>query len=467
MSTTFHCPFCGAPITGPAPGEAFACPYCRAKVVAPYEGAGAPRWDGGAASSREEAGAFTGDLDDTVFVTVDPQLGPLAIGAFAPNGKPAVLRCWDMRAKKPLWEQLSGQSWVENLKLGSFQVIGRNLYVGNKRQLLCLDLANGNRKWQATLSDAVHADDELGLNIADPFHSQGRGAILVPTIDNMLYAFDRDSGQQIWARPAGKDGAEVQPVAGMGAVVVKTRGTFVKAEIVNPAYPTAIAQIGQGDWSMDLGECTVVGRTVISVIENWGPESDQNGLVCFDAVTGQIHFFDPVEDLEEEVIPVATGQRVFAAVDGGNGLYVGPRGQPMPPPVPNHKIVAMVQAGPTLVLMLTKAHGTEVRRVVGIDPNTMGFRFDAGEAGAEPNYDWKRQLVTDGYSLVFVATPDDDLRNAELRSVDTSTGSQLWKRSVEFPRRHWFLNGALIVRTANRGFEVLNPQNGQPIASLP
>lgn len=251
----------------------------------------------------------------------------------------------------------------------------------------------------------------------------------------------------------------------MGACVVRHGGSYVKADIVNPAYPQSIASLGHDDWSTDLGHCRVSGRTVLTVVDDMGPEGDLDGLLCFDAVTGQTHFFDQVEDLEEDVLPCAIGPRAFAAMDDGAGLYVGPRGRPMPVPVPNHVIAAMMQAGPTLMLLLKKAHGTPIRRVVGIDPQTLAFRFDAGEAGSEPDHRWERQMQTDGYSVVFVATPEDDLDRAELRSVDTSTGRQLWRRPAPRYRSHSFVNGAVVVRMYNN-VEVLQAQNGQPIASL-
>lgn len=125
----------------------------------------------------------------------------------------------------------------------------------------------------------------------------------------------------------------------------------------------------------------------------------------------------------------------------------------------------MCPAGPTLVLLLRKSHGTPVRRIVGIDPNTLQFRFDAGEAGSEPEDDWEGQLATDGYSLVFVATPNDDMSSCELRSIDTSTGRMLWSRPVGSWKAHRFLGGQLVVWTDEK-IEALAPQNGQVLASV-
>jgi hypothetical protein len=405
MSATFHCPFCGAPISGPSPGATFTCSYCQSKVVAPSGGVTGPHsargWDGGA--SEVSAGPFSGGAM-TVAITVDPQLGPLAVGAHAPHGQPPALRAWDLKNKRPLWEAMKGQSWIERVGRDALAIRGRSVYVANKRQLLCLDLVTGNRRWGSSLSDAPVGVDHgpSGLMVADPFpqfpHAQ-RGAILVPTIDHGLFAFDRDSGQGLWQRSFGDKSIEVSPVATLGACVVRYGSPYVKVDIVNPAFPQPIASLGHDHWSTDLGRATLFGRTVLTVVDDMGADGDTDGLFCFDAVTGQAHFFDAIDDLETDVTPCAVGSRAFAATSSGEGLYVGPRGRVTPPPVPNHAVAALVSAGPTLVLLLRKAHGTPVRRIVGIDPATLAFRFDAGGRVRAPEHrrgEWPPPLVAPG-----------------------------------------------------------------------
>jgi hypothetical protein len=127
--------------------------------------------------------------------------------------------------------------------------------------------------------------------------------------------------------------------------------------------------------------------------------------------------------------------------------------------------MAFRAAGPTLAMILKKAHGTPVRRIVGIDPHSLAFRFDAGEAGTEPDDDWDRQIASDGYTVVFVATPNDDTNACELRSLDTTTGRMLWSKPVGRWVSHRFIGGHLIVRSDEK-IEVLAPANGQVIATL-
>ncbi len=452
-SATFHCPFCGAPIAGSHPGATFACPYCRAKVVAPGAG-GMPSFD---RHEHAPSGPFSGGSYSAV-VAFDPRAGFLAIGGHAPVGEPARLRAWDLRAGRSAWEALSGQGWLEDTSRDELWVRGSSVYVANRRQLVALDLASGAQRWVATLSD-------VASDIADAFPAGGRGAILVSTIDHHLFALDRDAGHVLWHRSFGDKDLALQAVEGMGVCVVRWGSPYVKVDLVSPGHPQPIASLGHDHWSTDLGLARVAGRSVVTVAEDMGGEGDEEGLLGFDAVTGQRHFFDRVEDLEhDDVAPCAMGPRVFAATSDKHGIYVGPKGRRMPSPVPSHEVAAFCAAGPTLAILLRKAHGTPVRRVIGIDPQTLAFRFDAGEAGSEPDDAWERQMATDGWSLVFVAALDDDRH--ELRSVDTTSGRRLWSRALDGRWvSHRFLGGHLVVRTED-GLQILAPSSGEPIASL-
>jgi hypothetical protein len=398
------CAFCGAP----SAGNETQCRYCHAKLSS----------SSSSSSDDDEDGASSSVLDNTPEVAFDPQVGFLAIAGFAPGGEPARIRAWDLKNQRALWEALHGQKWVEEISDDEIWVHGKNVYFAKKRQIVVLDLVSGAQKWVASLSDTA-------VDVADPFPPVGRGAILVATSDHRLFAFDRDSGQPLWNRGF-EHTVEIEPVVGQCTCVVRIAGTYVKAEIVNPAYPQPIARFGHDHWSTDLGLCRVSGRSVVTVAEDMGSEGDDDGILGFDAVTGARHFFDRAPDLEEsDLAPCAMGPRVFAATDDLDGIYVGPHGRVMPVPIPNHEVVAFCAAGPTLVMLLKKTHGSEIRRVIGIDPHSMAFRFDAGEAGDEPSSDFERQLATDGYSLVYVAT-DEDEGASELRSIDTTTGRRLW-----------------------------------------
>ena len=443
------CRFCGAPVTG----TETQCRYCHAKLAPPSSSSGY----GGGGDDDDDDGGSSSVLDNTPEVAFDPQIGFVAIAGFAPGGEPARIRAWDLKGNRALWESQQGQKWVEEISDDEIWVHGRSVYIAKKRQLVVLDLLTGAQRWVASLSDTP-------VDVADPFPPVGRGAVLVTTSDHRLFSFDRDSGQPLWNRGF-EQSIELQPVVGQCTCLLRIAGSYVKAEIINPAYPQPIARFGDDHWSTDLGLCRVAGRSVVTVAEDMGSEGDDDGILGFDAVTGQRHFFDRVEDLETgDLAPCAMGPRVFAATDDLDGIYVGPHGRVMPVPIPHHEVVAFSAAGPTLVMLLKKTHGSGIRRIIGIDPHTMAFRFDAGEAGEEPSDDWERQIATDGYSLVYVATDDDE--NWELRSVDTTSGRRLWThRLTNQWLDHRFVGGHVVVRTYD-GVEVLASANGQRIAGL-
>lgn len=414
---------------------------------------------------REAAEQVFSELANVV-VAYEPALGFVAVGPHTPHGAPPRLRAWDFRQKRVLWEAFAGQTWLADLPRERLAVVGRNVYVANGHQMVVCDLASGARKWGASLSDVPGETPDGSLAVADPFPVDGRGAVVVPTIDHQLWSFDRDTGQPLWSRSFGDKAIEVEAVAPFGACLVRYGAPFVKVDIVNPAYAQPIAQLGQGDWSTDLGRCRVAGRNVFTIVDDYGPSADQEGLLGFDAVSGQVHFFDEVDGLEEDTLPVAAGAgRVFAATSDGEGIYVGPRGRTMPSPVPGHGVAAFVAAGPTLVLLLKKLHGTPMRRVVGVDPATLAFRFDAGTAGPLPDGDWDRQVVSDGFSVVFVVG-DGDGRGDQLRSVDATSGRLMWSAPIGAWASHAFLGGHVLVRSADQ-LAILAPSNGQRMWALP
>lgn len=468
-SPSFNCPWCGAPVSGP-PGATFACPYCRANVTAPHPGLGAvpgrPPQPMPMHGSEADA-LFTADVDALVCTFAGGRF--LLVGAHAPPGQPSRLRAVDPIQKAVVWEALQGEAWLAGLEASHIKALGPNVYVAHKRALHAFDPLTGARRWGAQLADKVDAgyDRAAGLAVVDPFPPGGRGAILVRTIDNGLHAFDRDTGQPLWSRSFGDKRFDMTAVEGQGAVVVRHGWPFVRVDVMNPAYAQPIASHPvRGDWSTDLGVARVSGRSVVTVVESYGADADQEGVLCFDAVTGQLHFFEQVDDLEDDdVSACAMGALVYAPTDDG-GIWVGPRGRALPCPVPGHSVVSMLPAGPTLAVLCKKSQGTETRRVVGLDPATLGFRFDCGEAGSEPSDDWDEQMVTDGYSIVFVASPTDDDDACELRSVDSTSGRLLFRHPVGAWRGHAFLGGHVVAWSAEAMW-VLAPANGKVVAQYP
>lgn len=476
---SFHCSHCGARLDG-APGQSIVCPYCQARVVAPHPPGAFGPGSGGVAYATYDAGdqegpprELTAEPDDAAFV-LDPELGPLVIGKHEPYGAPPSLRAWDARQKRVLWEAFKGQTWVTDLEASSFRLHGRHLYVASKRNLVALDLATGRQRWGAQLSDAVARLTDYGqeprLAIEDVFPPNQPGAVLVRTDDNVLCAFDRDTGRPLYQRTLGKDASDflVRPVPGGQVALVVYGAPYTKCERVNPAYPQPLSLHGlgaDGDWSTDLGACHLVGRTVITRVESFGPDTDQDGVLVFDALTGQRHFFEEVEDLSDEIPPEAMGARVFFATEDGEGLWVGPRGTALPCPAQGFRIAGLKAAGPTLFLLLVKARGTEVRRVLGLDPTSLHVRFDCGLIGAEPTIGVE-SFATDGQTMVYVGSPSDDASECELVAVDAAAGNRLWARPVGTHQCHTVALGHVLVRSYER-LVAFSLRDGREVASFP
>jgi DNA-directed RNA polymerase subunit RPC12/RpoP/outer membrane protein assembly factor BamB len=505
-ATSFPCSHCGARLDG-VPGSAMSCPYCQAKVLAPdmrvvnqladdflsglppeartphARGAAIAQIlasAGGAVSSSGHAPGGDDDEDvvgttDSVAIALDPQLGPVVVRVFSPVGVPPVVQAYDVRQKRVLWEAFKGQTWMGNLEAASFRILGRNVYIANKRNLVVLDLASGNQKWGAQLPDEISRVKNIGeeprLVVEDAFPPNQPGAILVKTEDHVLSAFDRDSGRPLYQRTFGKDSSDftIQIVPNGQVAAIVYGFPYNKCEIVNPAYPQPLSRHGEGpdgDWSTDLGACTLFGRTVVTRVESFGPETDQDGALCFDALSGQRHFFVQAEDLEEDIVPETIGGRVFFGANGGEAMWVGPEGRLYPSPAQGFRILAWRACGPTLFVLLVKARGTEVRRVIGLDPGTLAMRFDCGMIGTEPSNLGREVFQSDGQTVVYVASPQDDSSDCELVAVDAAGGFRIWAKPIGDYVSHHIVLGHVLVRSEEKLF-VFSLRQGQEIAVYP
>ncbi|MBK6460853.1 MAG: PQQ-binding-like beta-propeller repeat protein [Myxococcales bacterium] len=251
---SFSCVHCGARLDG-APGQSIVCPYCQARMVAPHpavshSGAGsafAPAAAGYAAYEHEDSDGPPRELSAEPFeaaFVLDPELGPLVIGKHEPLRSAAVAPRVDARQKRVLREAFKGQTWVTDLEAASFRLHGKTLYVASKRNLVALDLATGRQRWGAQLSDEVARLTEHGeeprLAVEDVFPPNQPGAVLVRTNDNVLCAFDRDTGRPLYQRTLGKDASDflVRPVPGAQVALV-VYGSPAPSAAREPRVPAA------------------------------------------------------------------------------------------------------------------------------------------------------------------------------------------------------------------------------------
>ena len=506
-ATSFPCTHCGARLDG-VPGQSMTCPYCQARVLVPDmrvvnqladefmaglpPEARTPQTRGAAiaqilasaggavaahgASHAEYSEDSYDQPGEQVGFALDPQLGPVVLRVHSPVGQPPVLQGYDLGNKRVLWEAFKGQSWLSNLVASSFRVHGRTVYLANKRNLVALDLASGQQRWGAQLPDEISRFDETygeepRLVVEDAFPPGQPGVIVVKTDDHELSAFDRDSGRPVHTRSFGKDHSDFTvQVVPQGQVAVITYGSpYNKCDVINPAYPQPLSHHGDGpdgDWSTDLGPCTLFGRTVVTRVESFGPETDLDGVLCFDAVTGQRHFFVQAEDLVEDVIPEMMGTRVFLAVNDGEGMWIGPEGRTYPSPAQGFKIKAWKACGPTLFVLLMKSRGTEVRRVIGLDPGSLAMKFDCGLIGTEPSNLERNLFQTDGQTVVYVASPQDDASECEIIAVDAHSGTRIWAKPIGSYLSHTVALNHVMVRSREK-IRLFSLRQGQEVASYP
>lgn len=511
-ATSFPCTHCGARLDG-VPGQSLSCPYCQAKVLVPdmtvvnqladeflaglppeartpqtrsaaiaqilasAGGAVAARGGGGHRPAAYDHGEDhdAGAPGEQVGFALDPQAGPIVIRVHAPVGQPPVLQGYDVGNKRVLWEAFKGQSWLSQIDASSFRIHGRTVYLANRQNLVALDLASGNQKWGAQLPDEISRIREHGeeprLVVEDAFPPGQPGVVAVKTDDHVFSAFDRDSGRPLHNRTFGKDGSDftLQAVPHGQVVLVGYGFPFNKCDALNPAYGQPLHHHGDGpdgDWSTDLGPCTLFGRTVVTRVESFGPESDMEGALCFDAVSGQRHFFVQAEELDDEVVPETMGSRVFFAIEDGNGIWVGPEGHRYPPPAQGFKVKAWRACGPTLFVLLTKTRGTETRRIIGLDPGSLAMKFDCGLVGTEPSDLGRNTFQSDGQTVVYLACPNGDTYACELVAVDAHTGSRIWAKPVGAYICHTVAMNHVVVRSQDK-IRLISLRQGQEVASYP
>jgi hypothetical protein len=204
----------------------------------------------------------------------------------------------------------------------------------------------------------------------------------------------------------------------------------------------------------------VEGRYGLVQVRHWGWR-DREGILVHDFVTNKEVLFEGVDGLEDDVPTVLGPGKVFAATESGAKLFAGPKPRTVEL-VPGFHIRSLLMCGPTLFALLEKTHGTDYRRVVGVDPETLGIRFDLGELTTEPDDNWTEQMCSNGQITALVTSPTNDDDNCEVWGIDPG-GRVLWKANVGEWWGHYFLGGFLVV-CSSQTWRILRPDSGQEVA---
>jgi hypothetical protein len=407
-------------------------------------------------SSRAERASIFSTSPYDLQIAFDPQIGFLLLGAHAPDNEPPRFRAYDPVQKRVVWEALSNAQGMADVEWENIAVHGRNVYVQlGGRMLRVLDLVSGQPKWGAELSDKVPYEIDRGamrqMLIMDAVPPGQRGAILVPTVDYVLSSMDRDTGRPLWRETRKHRLEKWWPIEQSGLVVLDTS----PREVMQPAQQAPLARLDGR-----ITRFSIEGRYGLWQVREWGWRQ-REGVVLQDLLANHEVFFEPVNDIEDDVQCTLGPGRMYCATESGEKLFAAPHGMPVPV-LAGFQIRAMKMCGPTLFVLLEKHHGTGIRRLLGLDPQTLAMRFDLGELSTEPNDEWNRQMASNGEIVAFVTSPDNNDDNCHIMGVH-ATGRVLWKASVGEWRAHWFLGGLLVVAT-DSDYKIFRPNDGQLVA---
>jgi outer membrane protein assembly factor BamB len=345
---------------------------------------------------------------------------------------------------------------VSELDYQSIAVRNGNVYVGVGRSFRVLDLMTGQQKWGAELPDLLaHESDRIrgrGARVVDPAPAGARGPVWAVAVDGTISAFDRDTGQPLW-RETREDMPRFFHPYESGLLLLEHSEMV---QLVDPGTRKVLDTVGPRTRRLDTA-----GRHGLLQVRRWGWR-ERDGILVHDFMTKKEALFEAVENVEYEVQTVTGHNRVFCATEGGAKLFAGPHGKAVEL-MPGLQIQSLVMCGPTLMALLVKEHGTNYRRLVGVDPQTLGIRFNLGEWTPEPNDDWTGQVCSNGYVAVAVTSPTSNDRDCELLAVDPA-GRVVWKLPVGRWKAHAFLGGHLVVESS-KTWQVVRPDTGQVIAT--
>ena len=471
------CPSCGAPIPGVVVNAPF-CPYCgkpkghlqhgSAAVAMPVaaqvqaqalplaisvQGPNALQIQVIARADRKARPAkiFSTHPRD-LCLTFDPRAGYAVVGSHTPEGQPARLQSYNLHEKRVTWEALANEPAMAAVEYEHLAVHNGNIYVSLERKMRVVESISGKPRWGCELPDTIKYESDYdawrGAKILDPAPPGARGPIWVITSDDVISAFDRDSGQPLFHETRENMPRKIRPFEG-GLLLLESR-EFV--EIVDAATRKPFDRV---DGRIERVE--IEGHLGLLQVRRFGWR-ERDGILLHDFFAKKEVLFEAIENIEDDVQTVTGHNRVFCTTESGAKLVAAPHPAPKEL-VPGFHIVSLVMCGPTLMALLAKAHGTRIRRLVGVDPQTLNIRFDLGELTTEPSDHWTTQMCSNGFLTVVVGSVANDDDKCELMGIDPG-GRVLWTIPIGEWRGHYFLGGNIAVVSAD-GFRVVRPDNGQ------
>ncbi len=452
MNAAPFCPWCGkqrVPGPGPTAAELGSAVAVAADKVDFDQRVLEARARAVASRKAAPERTFSSGYSD-LCIGFDPQIGFALIGVHEPDGEPARLRAYDMYNKRIAWEALSGED-LEDVDDEKLAVRGHTVYVSIGRTLRALDIFTGRQKWGAEFTDELRyesgAGQYRGIKLSDPTPPGQPGMVIAVTIDNIMVALDRDTGRLLWKRE-GVPSVVVTALEQSGLLLFEYDRL---QEVINPAQQAPVLRIEK-----PIEHTCVVGRYGIWQVRNWGWR-DRAGIVLFDYLANQELMFEAIDKIEDDVPFVMGFNRVFCATDSGYKVCYAPNGVPTVFRE-GHRLKQLAIVGPTLFALMAKQEGTQVRRVLGLDPQNLAVRFDLGELSTEPNDNEDKQILVLPDMAVIVNSRDRDDDHCELWGV-SPTGQILWRTYVGEWSAHWYQGGHIVCYAG--GFKILRPNDGQ------
>lgn len=199
--------------------------------------------------------------------------------------------CLDTATQSVLWTSRETVINHENGPGSSPALVGDALIFhcdgSDEQYVVALDKHTGKIAWRTDRSGKMNADPQLKKSYGTPLvlDVDGQTQVISPGAD-WLYAYEPQSGRELWKLPYEKLGFSIspRPVAGNGMIFMST--SFMQAEILaikhdGQSPPTIAWRFGKQ--APSIPSPLLVGNEVYIV-------SDKGLATCLDAETGDVHW---------------------------------------------------------------------------------------------------------------------------------------------------------------------------------
>jgi outer membrane protein assembly factor BamB len=200
--------------------------------------------------------------------------------------------CLNTKTSEVLWRNTSLHIMHENGPGGSPILWNDRLFIhcdgSDQQYIAALDKATGELLWKTDRSGSMHSNPQLKKSYGTPIIQivDGKPQLLSPAA-NWLYAYDPDTGSEIWKLSYGALGFSIVPKPVLRDDLIFMSTSFMRAAMIairnDGSKPPAI------EWQFKRGAPSIPSPIVV------GSElyfvSDSGGmLTCLDATSGEEHY---------------------------------------------------------------------------------------------------------------------------------------------------------------------------------